>query len=150
MTIQDQAVAALCIWRENRGGGIPGMQSVLNVIVNRAAKTGQSVSAVVLDPEQFSSMTTAGNQELGTGPNALHIPDWIAYLQAVTLASQAASGTLVDLTHGSTLYYAPEGIQTTATITLPTGTTVPFPEGWNASVVKYQATIGSQLFFTET
>jgi hypothetical protein len=129
---------------------MPGMQSVLNVIVNRAAKTGQSVSAVVLAPEQFSSMTTAGDPELGNGPNALHLPDWIAYLQAVTLASQAAAGALVDLTNGSTLYYDPKGIQTTATITLPTGATVPFPEGWNASVVRYQANIGDQLFFTET
>jgi hypothetical protein len=45
MTIADQFVLALTCWRENRGGGIPGMQSVANVIMNRAAK--RTIGAVV-------------------------------------------------------------------------------------------------------
>jgi len=73
-------------------------------------------------------------------------PQWV---MALSLASQAAAGTLADLTNGSTLYYAPYSIHTTATFTLPNGTVVPFPEGWNASVVTYEAAIGGQLFFFE-
>ena len=128
---------------------MPGMQSVLNVIVNRAAKTGQSVSAVVLAPEQFSSMTTPGDKELGIGPNALNAPDWSAFITSLSLAADISAGVLPDITGGSTLYYNPKGIRTTATFTLPSGTVVPFPEGWNPAVVTYRCEIAGQLFFTE-
>jgi hypothetical protein len=106
MTFRDQVTALLCIWRENREGGIPGMQSVLNVLQNRAAKHGTTVGIEALKPEQFSSMTTPKDPQLGKGPNALDKPDWIAYMEASDLVAQAAAGTLLDITCGATNYYA--------------------------------------------
>jgi hypothetical protein len=65
------------------------------------------------------------------------------------LSHQAAAGVLVDLTNGATLYYAPKGIQTTKTITLPNGENVPFPQTWNKKAVRYSCTICEQVFFIE-
>jgi hypothetical protein len=120
------------------------MQAVMNVIINRAAKTGDSLYTVCTTHAQFSSISEPG-PEAYLWPVAAD-PQWV---MALSLASQAAAGTLADLTNGSTLYYAPYSIHTTATFTLPNGTVVPFPEGWNASVVTYEASIGGQLFFFE-
>jgi hypothetical protein len=62
-----------------------------------------------------------------------------------------ACGQLEDITHGSTLYYAPAGLAkgTTKPYTLPDGSVVPFPASWNEAAVTYRATICGQYFFTE-
>ncbi len=125
------------------------MHSILNVLVNRAAKKRTSIYEEVLRPEQFSSMTTPGDGQLGVGPNALNVPDWSAFLTALSLAADISAGLLPDITGGSTLYYAPASIAAGATITLPDGSVVPFPKGWNPAVVTYQCEIAGQLFFTE-
>jgi hypothetical protein len=150
MTIQDQVLTALTAWRENRQSGVPGLQSIVNVIMNRAAKTGDSPYAVCTTHDQFTSINppstlTVAQTETGTWPVEAD-PQW---QQALSLASQAAAGTLADITHGSTLYYAPYAIQSTATIILPSGQTVPFPKGWNADMVEYCVSVGGQLFFSE-
>jgi hypothetical protein len=145
MTAQDQIIGALCAYRENRGGLVPGMQSVLNVLQNRAAARNTDVYTEAVRHLQFSSMTATGDPELTLWPSNVD-PQWV---QALSLTQQAAAGTLADITNGSTLYYAPKGIQTTATFTLPDGTVVPFPQGWNAAAVTYQATIANQIFMTE-
>jgi hypothetical protein len=144
MTIEDQFLIALTCWRENRGGGMPGMTSVANVIQNRAAKTGKSPYAICTAHAQFSSISMPGPESCLWGAET--DPDWIA---ALTIATQAAAGTLVDLTGGATLYYAPAAIQSAATFTLPSGERVPFPAGWNAAAVKFTVEIADQLFFTE-
>jgi type II secretory pathway pseudopilin PulG len=144
MTIQDQVVSALTAWRENRQSGQSGLQSILNVIQNRAKKTGDDPYTVCTTHEQFSSISMPGPEDILWPTDS--DPQWQT---ALALAAQAAAGTLADLTGGSTLYYAPASIPSGATITLPSGTTVPFPKGWNPDVVTYQATIGGQLFFTE-
>jgi hypothetical protein len=151
MTIQDQVVSALTCWRENRGGQPQpaAMQSIMNVILNRAAKTGDDPYTVCTTHAQFSSMTEPGPEDI-LWPTATDVADWVAWQTAITLGAEAAAGTLPDLTRGSTLYYNPKGIQTTATYTLPNGTVVQFPQGWNPAVVTYQCEIADQLFFTET
>jgi len=142
MTIQDQVLTALTAWRENRQYGQAGLQSVINVIVNRAARA--SPYAVCTQHAQFSSISMPGPESyLWPGDQD---PQW---LLALDLASHAAAGTLEDITNGSTLYYAPHSIVTKATIALPTGT-IPFPQTWNPAVVKYQTTIGGQVFFTQS
>jgi len=142
MTIQDQVITALTAWRENRQYGKPGLQSVINVIVNRAARV--SPYAVCTQHAQFSSISMPGPESyLWPGDQD---PQW---LEALSLASQAAAGTLVDLTNGSTLYYAPHGISSNVTYKLPSGITVSFPQHWNPDVITYQAEIGEQLFFTQ-
>jgi hypothetical protein len=145
MTIQDQVIGALCAWREQRGAGRPGLQSILNVLLNRTARDKTSVYEEATAKLQFSSLTAKGDPELTLWPVDAD-PQW---QQALSLAAQAAAGTLADLTNGSTLYYAPASIPSGASITIPNGTTLPFPKGWNPDVVTYQVTIGGQVFFTE-
>jgi len=143
MRIQDQVVLALTIWRENRGGGIPGMQSVANVIVNRATRNKTSAFAECVKPWQFSSITAKGDPELTLWPK----DDDVRWAQALDLAEQAASGALQDITGGALLYYAPHGIQATKRFTLPNGETIPFPDRWDETVVKYLCTVQDQVFF---
>jgi len=145
MRVQDEVMLALTMWRENRGGGVAGMQSVGNVILNRAAKRGTSVWAVCTARLQFSSLTAPGDPELTLWP-ADSDPSWAT---ALDLASRAAAGVLEDITHGAVLYYAPRAIRTDKTYTLPDGTIVPFPKPWNPVVVEYLCEIAGQLFFGE-
>ena len=102
MTIQDQVIGALTAWRENRGGGIPGMTSVLNVLANRAKQRNSSVYLEATRKWQFSSMTAPGDPNLILFPSATD-PQWQG---ALTLALQMAAGTLADITEGATSYYA--------------------------------------------
>jgi hypothetical protein len=144
MTAQDITLMALTSWRENRQAGTSGLTSIINVILNRSAKTGDSPYLVCTQHAQFSSISMPG-PEAYLWPVESD-PQWQT---ALSLASQGASGALGDITGGSTLYYAPYSLQNAASITLPNGNRVPFPAGWNAADVRYQATIGGQMFFTE-
>jgi hypothetical protein len=103
------------------------MQSVLDVLLNRAAKRGTSVYAEAVRKWQFSSMTAAGDPNLILFP-----PDTDQQWQeALALALQAASGALEDITGGATSYYA---------LTMPTA---PY---WAASMTK-TCEIAGQVFF---
>jgi hypothetical protein len=144
MTIADQFVLALTAWRENRGGGIAGMQSVINVVCNRSTHRRTDAYTECVRPMQFSSLTAKGDPELTLWP-ADNDPQW---LEAIALAGQAAVGTLEDITDGSNLYFSPVGIgQTTKTFVLPDGTSIPFPMGWNPAAVTYKTKIAGQYFF---
>ena len=127
MTIADQFMLALTAWRENRGGGIPGMQSVINVVCNRAAHRRTDPYTECVRPMQFSSLTAKGDPELTLWP-VDNDPQW---LEAITLAGQAAAGTLEDITGGATSYYA---------LTMTT------PPYWAASMTP-TVTIANQAFF---
>lgn len=102
MNIQDQVIGALCAWRENRGGGTPGMQSVINVLVNRATHRGTDVYTEATRRLQFSSMTADGD------PNLILFPqdNDQQWQDALALASSAARSALDDITGGATSYYA--------------------------------------------
>ncbi len=147
MTIQDQVIMALTIWRENRGGHPQpdAMQSCANVILNRTEAHGSTVWSVCTKKLQFSSLTAPGDPELVLWPPDSD-PQWDMALQ---LAAQAAAGTLSDLTGGSTLYYAPGtvGAGKHQMINLPDGSSIPFPSTWNPSAVTYVCKIGGQVFF---
>lgn len=144
MTPQDIILTALTAWRENRQAGQSGLQSIINVICNRAAKTKDSPYAVCTQHAQFSSISMNG-PEAYLWP-AESDPQWA---MALSLASQAAQGALPDLTGGSTLYYAPYSLQNASSIIFPDGKTMPFPRDWSESAVEYRAAIGGQLFFVE-
>lgn len=109
------------------------MQSVFNVLMNRAARRGSDVYTEAVRKWQFSSMTDPGDPNLVLYPTAIDA-QWAA---ALTLASQAAAGSLEDLTGGATSYYAPAG--------MPNGQ-VP---GWAASMTQ-TVTIAGQIFFKES
>ncbi len=93
---------ALCAWKENRGGGIPGMTSVINVVMNRCAMSGASPYAEVYRPLQFSSMSYQHDPELLIQPKE-DDPSWE---QAQDLAASAAQGKLADITGGAMFYFA--------------------------------------------
>jgi hypothetical protein len=144
MTTQDLVLTAITAYRENRGGGLSGMQSVINVVMNRVKSTGESPYLVCTTHAQFSSISMPGPESYlwpkDTDPN------WTA---ALAMAAEAAAGTLVDLTESATLYYAPASVQTTKTCVLPGGKEVPFPNDWNATAVNFTVAVADQLFFTE-
>ncbi len=127
MTIQDQVIGALTMWRENRGGGTQGMQSVLNVLMNRARKRGTDVYAEAVRRLQFSSMTATGDPNLVLYPTEGD-PEW---QEALSLCAQAAAGTLADITGGATSYYA---------------TSMATPPYWAASMTQ-TCEIANQIFF---
>lgn len=143
MTIADQFMLALTTWRENRGGGYEGMQSVANVIVNRAGHRGTTAYQECVRPWQFSSMTAKGDPELTLYPSVTD-PQWRI---AQSIAQDAADGKLEDITGGAVLYYNPKAIATDQTITLPTGETIPWPKGWDQSAVTYIKEIANHRFF---
>ena len=143
MTVEDQAILALTVWRECRGGGQTGMQSVANVILNRVARHNTDAYSECVKRLQFSSITAKGDPELILWPDE-NDPQWKI---AESIAAQAASSVLEDITNGSDLYYAPVGQTWKKRFTLPNGTSVVFPDSWNVDAVEYQCTIASQLFF---
>jgi N-acetylmuramoyl-L-alanine amidase len=130
MTPQDITLIALTAWRENRGGGQPGMQSVVNVIVNRATKSGDLPFAVCTRHAQFSSISMPGPESY-LWPIQTNQADWQAWTIALSLAQEAADGTLPDITGGATSYYA-------ASMTTP--------PSWAAQMTP-TVTIEGQLFF---
>ncbi len=102
----DQTIIAKTAWGENRGGGEEGMQSVINVICNRAAKPawwGKTAREVCLKPYQFDCWLEydVNYQKL----LAVTIADG-AYMTALELASKALRGELADITNGSCYYFA--------------------------------------------
>lgn len=137
---------ALCAWRENRGGQRIGMQSILNVLANRASRDNTTLYAEAVRRLQFSSLTAPGDPELTLWP-AESDPQ---YAVAEQLTQQSVTGQLIDLTQGATDYYAPQQIvKSTKTFTIPGGATVPFPSGWNEGKVEFTVEIANQLFFKE-
>lgn len=125
------AIAAVTAWRENRGGGNTGMQSVLNVIQNRATNHGTDFYFECVRPWQFSSMTATNDPQLNKWP-AYNDPQFAV---ALDMAEQAYNGNLPDLTDGATLYYA---------VSMTT------PPGWASSAhVKQTVEIQGQVFFRE-
>jgi hypothetical protein len=102
MTPLDQISLALCAWKENRGGGITGMTSVINVVMNRCADSGASPYAEIYRPLQFSSMSYQHDPQLLIQPK-----EWdMEWGQALQLAREAADGKLPDITGGANFYYA--------------------------------------------
>lgn len=124
----DIVAAALCAYRECRGGGSDGMRAVLHVVDNRAKARKRTWAQIVYQPLQFSSMTYPHDPQLDLVP----FPPDASWELAYELAVSVASGQDPDLTDGATFYYA-------KTITPPV---------WAASMVQ-TADIGGQLFFKE-
>jgi len=99
-------IAAKTAWGEARGEGITGMQAILNVIRNRAAKPGwwgESVSGVCTMPWQFSCW----NADDPNLPQIRAVTDEDPLFRAAfSMATLMIGGALHDLTRGSDSYYA--------------------------------------------
>lgn len=141
----DYAMTALCLWREARGEGQTGMTAVACVLRNRTQKHSSSYYAEVVKPWQFSSITAKGDPQLGLYPQVSDT--WWTAAQLV--AGNVIDSNVQDITNGATLYWNPNGIQSTKTYQLPDGTMVKFPQDWNMSAVRWVATIGAHIFLRE-
>jgi hypothetical protein len=119
------------------------MQSVANVILNRAANRETDAYTECVKPLQFSSLTAHGDPELTLWP-ANGDASWTVALE---LSGLAAGGTLEDITGGADLYYAPAGQHWAKRFTWLDGSEVVFPDNWNADAVIPLCSIGGQLFF---
>lgn len=133
MTIRDTSTMALVAWRENRGGGTTGMQSVMNVIMNRATLHHSSPYDECVRKWQFSSLTAKGDPQLEKGPNFLETSEWELWLAALGMAQDASMGLLADVTEGATSYYA---------------LSMPEPPRWAKEMVK-TVEIEGQVFYRE-
>lgn len=129
MNVSDQFMLALTAWRENRGGGRTGMQSVMNVVMNRAAKSHETPYQVCVARLQFSSITARADPQLVNWPLPAD-PQWQT---ALALAESAVNGELADITNGATSYYA---------------LSMKVPPYWAASMTP-TAEIAGQKFFRE-
>lgn len=106
--LSDLEVIAHTAYGENRGGGIPGMQSVINVIFNRANKGGwwgNTAREVCLKPYQFSCWIPGSSDYIAT-INA----DDFQLNDALDLAQEAIEGNLIDITKNS-CYYISESMK---------------------------------------
>jgi hypothetical protein len=132
MSTLSTSTPALTAWRENRGGGRTGMQSVINVLQNRAKARNTSLYAEAVRPMQFTSISpppnmTAAQSEAAKWPLEGD-PD---YAVAEQMVIQALAGELPDITGGATNYYS---------MSMPT------PPVWAASMTE-TVTIEGQIFF---
>lgn len=141
----NQTILALTAWRENRGGGEKGMQSVINVILNRSLRYNTSIYVQCTKPDQFSSITAKHDPELALWPDEDNI-DWQI---AMNIAEMAVQHLITDITGGATLYYAPKGLKSGKMFRLPNGDQVPFPDDWKFTSVRFTVEIADQLFFRE-
>lgn len=131
----DIVIGALTAWRENRGGGITGMQSVINVLTNRAIANKTSIYTEATKHLQFSSMTAKGDPNLIEYPDEQTPvnPDTIAWGNALQLMNSLQEGNLKDLTNGATSYYA---------------TSMKTPPSWAKEMIE-TTTIAGQVFLKE-
>jgi N-acetylmuramoyl-L-alanine amidase len=103
----DVDVLARTLYGENRSGGVPGMQSVAWVVVNRARAPGSqwpaTVSGVCKQRQQFSCWNpTDANAALCSAINESDV----SYLLALYAATSVLSGQVPDMTLGATHYHA--------------------------------------------
>ena len=89
------------LYFEARSEGVVGMHAVANVIINRSKKNNRSVYAVIVRPKQFSYLERT----------TLNITEPEAHRKAKLIAVKAITGTLKDITKGSTHYVAPKRLK---------------------------------------
>lgn len=125
------SVLARTAWGENRGGGTPGMQSVMNAVMNRVAHPGwwgTDIISVCLKPEQFSSWNEGDPNRAKLLAVTIEDPQ---FAEATTLAARAVMGHLADLTLGADSYFA---------------TSMEAPPSWAAKAV-FTVEIAGQKFY---
>lgn len=105
----DILILAGTAYGENRGGGTIGMQSVLNVIMNRARKPswwGDTPRNICLKPKQFDCW-------MPNDPNYRIVLDACndcsydkSFTDATNMSIKALDETLSDITSGATYYFS--------------------------------------------
>src|ERR1700747_377163 len=97
-------MAALCAWREARGEGSEGVRAVLWVLFNRSKAWGKSLAGVVVQRNQFTSMTIRGDSNTVLWP----LDTDLIFTQVQQMAQAIQDGTDEhDPTSGALYYYNP-------------------------------------------
>lgn len=106
----DEWLACICIWREARGVSLQAKTGVWHVIQNRTQdaqrRWPRTVSGVVAQHMQFSSMTAPGNSQLvlwpvQPTPGQAAGADWEAFLDCQTVVESPLDA---DPTGGANVY----------------------------------------------
>jgi N-acetylmuramoyl-L-alanine amidase len=109
--MDDAEVLARTVWAEARNGGVPGMENVAQVILNRARNPrwwGRSPRDVCLARMQFSCWWVADRNQREMLAVDGSVP---SYQRATEIAERALAGGLgADRTKGADHYYAPAGM----------------------------------------
>jgi hypothetical protein len=96
----EKAILALCLWREDRSGGLEGMKAVGCCIRNRVSKWGWSYTKAIEGKNQFSSISVLGDTQTILYP-PVNDP---LFTQVLSLVEDIYDNSLVDVTMGA-LYY---------------------------------------------
>lgn len=133
----NQILAAICLWREGRGQSKAALTAIYHVILNRVAdqknRWPKTISGVIMQPAQFSSMTSGSDPNLQKMPVDNGSPDWLAFQDCLAVVETAL---IADPTQGATNYISVDS----------QGRIPPSAKGWaTAENLTYQ--IGSFRFF---
>lgn len=103
----DEFLLALTTWREAMNQGETGMLAVAWIIMNRmkSGKFGGSISEVVTQANQFSSMTIRGDNMTVVWPWRQETINATAWITAQRVCNDLLNGVTTDTTGGA-LYYA--------------------------------------------
>jgi spore germination cell wall hydrolase CwlJ-like protein len=101
--LSEEELLTACLWAEARGEPEEGQQAVCNVILNRVKKKmGRNISAVILQPSQFSwtNPQDVNFSKIFTAKTK----DPSGWSRANTIALTALGGTLADNTKNADHY----------------------------------------------
>jgi spore germination cell wall hydrolase CwlJ-like protein len=109
-SIRDRDILATLLVKEAGGDAdyVSSMAGVMNAVVNRAKRDPNKFVAVATKPRQFScfnAITTPQMMDALIQKTKMHP----AYNAALSLVDSAMKGKLLDITQGSTHYYANKG-----------------------------------------
>lgn len=108
---RDRDILATLLVKEAGGDAdyVSSMAGVMNAVVNRAKRDPSKFVAVATKPRQFScfdAIKTPQMMDVLIQKTKMHP----AYNAALSLVDSALKGKLMDITQGSTHYYANKGI----------------------------------------
>ena len=111
MTDYEKFLGALVLWREARGESIDARTAVWHVILNRTVdpqrRWPRTISGVILQPLQFSSMTAPGDPGLRSWPTEPtptqeSAADWRAFGDCQNIVETDST----DNSEGSNMYHS--------------------------------------------
>jgi N-acetylmuramoyl-L-alanine amidase len=137
---QDLQSMALCVWKEARGDGQPGMRAVAHVIKNRVGYPGfaKTIHDVIYGKNQFTSMSVTTDPEF----NLIPPPKDIQFAQATYICTLVLQEADVDPTAGAH-YYENAATATSGWF----GRVIAGPDGLGTEAHQFTGQIGKQKFY---
>lgn len=131
---------ALCVWKEARGDGSPGMRAVAHVIYNRVGMPGfaRNLHDTIYGKNQFTSMSVPTDPEF----NLIPPPYDSQFAYALTMCANVLHGDDPDLTNGA--HYYENALQATSGWF---GRVIAGPDGLGTPDHQFLEQIGKQKFY---